>query len=40
MVAVLPIAPMRRMSQAWDSALRPKKCLLAVQPQVAEHGCE
>jgi IS30 family transposase len=32
MVTVLPIAPMAR--QAWVSALRPKKCLLAGNPQL------
>jgi IS30 family transposase len=30
MVAVLPIAPMDADRQAWESALRPKRCLLTV----------
>jgi IS30 family transposase len=30
MVAILPIEPMIADSQAWEAALRPKRCLLAV----------
>ena len=30
MVALLSIEPIKRISRAWDSALRPKRCLLAI----------
>jgi len=36
MVAVPPIGRMRRMTTAWESALRPKKCLLALHPRLRE----
>ncbi len=36
MVAVLPIAPMMRIDQAWGSALRPKRCLLAVNRKLRD----
>ena len=36
MVAVRPIAPMMRIDQAWVSALRPKRCLLAVNRKLRD----
>ena len=36
MVAVLPIALMMQIDQAWDSALRPKRCLLAVNRKLRD----
>ena len=37
MEVVLPIVPMRRITRrAWDSALRPKRCLLAANHKVRD----
>jgi len=30
MVAVLRIEPVKRTAKAWESALRPKRCLLSI----------
>jgi IS30 family transposase len=36
MVAVLPIVPMMRIANAWISALRPKRCLLATNRKLRD----
>ena len=40
MVAVLHYRASEADGQAWESALRPKCCLLAIHVKLREHRCE